>query len=838
MKIKINRQWYFAFVLMLLSSVALSNSFYYDQIEECDNQIGVSIPEFTCEDLGNFKKYEPPGITSSLVGGQGNGSGDCKYPGLLAGNCAPGSTVAVLYESPDVQIVASCRIPPGENYYDDVAVIQHNRNNGATCFLQAHGTLSAADIKRPSLGVQLTQDGGSWEFGFEDCTRCHDNGPFLRTPYMGAATDDKHRVPGMWTNFYYTDNSPYWNVPIPEERFLSIQVENSNCLNCHRLSSLWVYSFDFEKYTTRPEGTASHYALLATADNYVDNAVDASSGPSNSTKFNPLTSANLSEPTNEEMYQFPVFSTDAFKFEEWWTYIPWNYITLAQKFDHSSNDPIWMPPGAATYSQANFEAAVKIDTCRRTSPPYDSIRPNYCKPAIEHPRHQDLPALGKYGSEISWYASHVGSHDAIRTGDYNGDGREDVFVVIDDTSIIIYIMQADGRSSLADVEGWDHAAFDTYTGDFNGDGYADLLYRDGGQFTILLNDQAGAFVEDVTVNFNTANTSIPLVIGDFDGDDHDDIGMLLNDGRFFIGYNFGPNPPFGEIGFGGSSHFQLQGSAAYASAIVAGDVNGDGYDDLAYSLGSAWTSLINQYDRGQTEPPNHTDPDGTRSGKALKLGEFAIETNADLNIWPGDRSFMGDFNGDRIADMGFSTSNSAVNGGKTIVSIRYGLKGTVSRMLKNKAAGCMKATNYSNKSNDDTFVKFDTPKVNVKNCNNNDILQQFYIAIQKSVGDGLNGHEEVQIINKKTQMNLWANSNKSVKQSSPKLRGNSDIDQLTWSIEYIAGDLKYFRIRSVAYPNKCLYRKSSNKPLALGNCSTNNSRYWTYQYPTYEYNPQ
>ncbi len=83
------------------------------------------------------------------------------------------------------------------------------------------------------------------------------------------------------------------------------------------------------------------------------------------------------------------------------------------------------------------------------------------------------------------------------TGDFNGDGRDDILWRNTDGSLTDWLGQANG--SLADDAGstsvatsWHIAA----TGDFNGDGRDDILWRnDDGQLTDWLGQANGSFAD-------------------------------------------------------------------------------------------------------------------------------------------------------------------------------------------------------------------------------------------------------------------------------------------------------------------------------------------------------
>lgn len=120
----------------------------------------------------------------------GFGQATCDRPSIVGG-CDPGTRVQVLAQTPDAAAVALCRkdVDENESKYDDIAVIQYNKHNGAVCFYQSpFVTMVGTRVPAPALPVpgdatitwstpQETREG-------VNCVRCHDNGGFLRSPFL------------------------------------------------------------------------------------------------------------------------------------------------------------------------------------------------------------------------------------------------------------------------------------------------------------------------------------------------------------------------------------------------------------------------------------------------------------------------------------------------------------------------------------------------------------------------------------------------------------------------------------------------------------------------------
>ena len=117
---------------------------------------------------------------------------------------------------------------------------------------------------------------------------------------------------------------------------------------------------------------------------------------------------------------------------------------------------------------------------------------------------------------------------AVRAGDFNGDGRDDVLWRHDSGQVANWLGQANGGfvSATGANAGpdWEIAG----TGDFNGDGREDILWRqDFGQVAAWLGQANGGFATSVGA---TVSTDWKIVgIGDFNGDGRDDI--LWRNGR-------------------------------------------------------------------------------------------------------------------------------------------------------------------------------------------------------------------------------------------------------------------------------------------------------------------
>jgi len=157
--------------------------------QKCDQAIGVTVPDFVCDKGTVVPDTNPIGSA-------------CDRPDQLNQDCDPGSRFQVLTNNTTAYVVAHCRKrghPVDDGHYGDIAAIQRNKVNGATCFYQ--GALSQShdgNVKAPSKGVGSP---GFWmtptaiATSSFPCGRCHDNGPIIRSPYLSQITGP-NKLPG------------------------------------------------------------------------------------------------------------------------------------------------------------------------------------------------------------------------------------------------------------------------------------------------------------------------------------------------------------------------------------------------------------------------------------------------------------------------------------------------------------------------------------------------------------------------------------------------------------------------------------------------------------------
>lgn len=274
-------------------------------------------------------------------------------------------------------------------------------------------------------------------------------------------------------------------------------------------------------------------------------------------------------------------------------------------------------------------------------------------------------------------------------GDINADGFDDLIIGITfynpesgfSNSAYVVFGKAAGFNATLDLSsldgsdgfrvdgmivGEDPGDFVSSAGDFNGDGYDDLIIgsiQTGSSY--LLFGKASGFDAQLDLSNLHSNQGFRLdgiasgdsvsTAGDMNGDGFDDLIIDANTSYVVFGRAAGFNAPLNLSHLDGSNGFRLdsaaEGDNAGYSISDAGDVNGDGFDDVIIGAPDA-------------------DPNGENSGSSYVVFGKASGFNAalDLSSLNGSNGFrldgerahgnagssvsgIGDFNGDGFDDV-------------------------------------------------------------------------------------------------------------------------------------------------------------------------------------------
>ncbi len=248
-------------------------------------------------------------------------------------------------------------------------------------------------------------------------------------------------------------------------------------------------------------------------------------------------------------------------------------------------------------------------------------------------------------------------------GDVNGDGYGDLALVGGKEQGVPVAFSSGTTSGtfsrLADTVNQNSQTFTANArlagavpvgGDFNGDGYSDILLAGSTSWTqalpLALSNGDGTFISSLFM-FEDSQTSRELgvyasqagvrpVAGDFDGDGITDVALTGGVGWNTVAVAF-------SAPGGGSNHVtnarcdQFAADAAQSGVrTVAGDFDGDGLTDLALTGGAGWTYV----------PVAFSNGDGT-----FRLTFTTVSNFPTYAAQPGAVPVAGDFDGDGRADI-------------------------------------------------------------------------------------------------------------------------------------------------------------------------------------------
>jgi hypothetical protein len=272
---------------------------------------------------------------------------------------------------------------------------------------------------------------------------------------------------------------------------------------------------------------------------------------------------------------------------------------------------------------------------------------------------------------------------SVAVGDFNGDGKRDLAVVVGYSSVSVLLGNADGTFQAAPDVGVGvcplcRGARLVAVGDFNADGVQDLAVQTGHFVEVVLGNGDGTF-QAPSVSFGFFEAPQSLAVGDFNGDGVQDLAVADFVRGVFVGIGNGDGTFTSAPKFFAGIH---------PWSLAVGDFNGDGAADLAVgdlasttvrvllSNGDGTFQAARSFNVGSIVAAGDFNGDGaldlvTGFGKSSVLlgnGDGTFQAAQPLDAGTGFPSVIavGDFNRDRVPDL------AVANAGSNNVSVLLG----------------------------------------------------------------------------------------------------------------------------------------------------------------------
>jgi hypothetical protein len=335
-----------------------------------------------------------------------------------------------------------------------------------------------------------------------------------------------------------------------------------------------------------------------------------------------------------------------------------------------------------------------------------------------------------------WFAAVVAvggfASVALAGGDYNGDGYDDLVVGVSDEDLgpndvdagVVHVLYGgpngpksrrsdywhqDVQGIARSTQGDDDFGDEVADGDFNGDGFDDLVIgvededfdaiQNGGLIHVLYGSASGLQAQGSTF-FHQDVAGVPdaveeddsfgdeVAVGDFDGDGFDDVAVSAIgesiDGvdeagavTVLYGSPLGLRTNRAQVWHQNSPGIRdscEEGDEFGDHCLAAGDFNGDGADDLAISVAEEWVGDVD--DAGAVAIIYGEVGTGLVSAgnQLFHQNSSGIADSAEVNDNFGNFLAAGDFDGDGFDDLAVTTEAEEIDGvpGAGSVHVIYG----------------------------------------------------------------------------------------------------------------------------------------------------------------------
>jgi hypothetical protein len=304
------------------------------------------------------------------------------------------------------------------------------------------------------------------------------------------------------------------------------------------------------------------------------------------------------------------------------------------------------------------------------------------------------------GNTFGFIITGSGVLQPTRGGDINGDGLSDLLIGNGANSYIVFGKTTSiGQVALASL-GTNGFAFTSTSsinepsvvGDVNGDGYEDILFNNSTNFnnylvfggtnftpggsvglpttlgtgTLATGTGTGTSYVSITNGGSYSSGNIlPTLHGDFNGDGYSDFALAqaptsgIGTGPVYIYYGSSTVAAWNSATLTSPTNgrgFVISGltgiNSVKFSTTNAGDINGDGLDDIAFSDGTTRAFVI--FGKTNSTSVNVSDLAAGNGGFIMSGGTVT------------DTDVVGDFNGDGLADMVVSNESLSVGGSSPV----------------------------------------------------------------------------------------------------------------------------------------------------------------------------